>query len=99
VPPEVSAIITRNSPVPVIGCGAGKDCDGYVVVTHDMLGLTFRKTPKFVRKYADLAAPMRSAFQQYVDEVHGQKYPGPEHDYPMSEEAKTALADWAKTHS
>ena len=61
VPPEVSAIITTKSPVPVIGCGAGKACDGYVVVTHDMIGLTFRKTPKFVRKYADLATPMRSA--------------------------------------
>jgi 3-methyl-2-oxobutanoate hydroxymethyltransferase len=90
----VAAEITRSSPVPVIGCGAGKDCDAHVVVTHDMIGLTFRKTPKFVRKYADLAAPMQQAFEQFVQECRSGAYPGPEHAYPMDQEEKQALAEW-----
>jgi 3-methyl-2-oxobutanoate hydroxymethyltransferase len=99
VPPEPAEIITRRSPVPVIGCGAGKFCDGYVVVTHDMLGLTPRKTPKFVRKYADLRTPMQQAFETYVRECKTGLYPAPEHDYPMGEEEKAVLAEWAKKKS
>ena len=96
VPPEPAEMIAKRLPIPVIGCGAGKGCDGYVIVTHDMIGLTFRKLPKFVRKYADLAAPMQQAFEAYVKDVHTGGYPGPEHDYPMAEEERRMLKEWAK---
>lgn len=97
VPPEPAEMVARRVSVPVIGCGAGKGCDGYVVVTHDMIGLTFRKPPKFVRKYADLATPMRQAFETFASECRSGAYPAPEHDYPMNDSERDALREWAKT--
>ncbi len=95
VPPEPAEMVARRVPVPVIGCGAGAGCDGFVVVTHDMLGLTSGRTPKFVRKYADLRTPMQQAFEQYVNECREGAYPAPEHNYPMSEEELASLRAWA----
>jgi 3-methyl-2-oxobutanoate hydroxymethyltransferase len=66
--------------VPVIGCGAGPACHGYIFVAQDALGLTPRK-PKFVPALADLATPMREAFQTYVRMVREGKYPATEHNY------------------
>jgi 3-methyl-2-oxobutanoate hydroxymethyltransferase len=98
VPPQVGEMVAKRCPVPVIGCGAGKGCDGHVVVTHDMIGLTTRKAPKFVRKYADLAEPMRTAFEAYVKDVHANTYPAPEHEYPMDAQEVSILQDWAKSN-
>jgi len=94
VPPEPAEMVARRVPVPVIGCGAGPGCDGFVVVTHDMIGLTGR-VPKFVKKYADLREPMRAAFAAFVGECKSGAYPAPEHNYPMSAEELAALKDWA----
>jgi len=95
VPPEPAEMLTRRVPVPVIGCGAGPGCDGYVVVTHDMIGLTAGRTPKFVKKYADLRSPMQAAFEAFVADCRGGAYPADEHNYPMSETELAALKEWA----
>ena len=96
VPPEPAEMLARQVPVPVIGCGAGPGCDGFVVVTHDMLGLTGRKTPKFVTQYSDLHAPMLEAFRGYVSDCRGGSYPADEHNYPMSPEEVATLTEWAR---
>jgi 3-methyl-2-oxobutanoate hydroxymethyltransferase len=80
VPPDVSAAVVDAVAVPVIGCGAGPACHGYVFVAQDALGLTPRK-PKFVPVLGDLAAPMLEAFRAYVRMVQGGKYPAAEHNY------------------
>ncbi len=95
VPPEPAEMLAKRVSVPVIGCGAGPGCDGFVVVTHDMIGLTEGHVPKFVRKYADLRAPMQQAFETYVTECQSGAYPAPEHGYAMSDEELSALKAWA----
>jgi len=67
--------------VPVIGIGAGKDCDGQILVTHDLLGLYSDKTPKFVKQYADIGKGMKEAFQAYKGEVEKGKFPGKDNTY------------------
>ena len=83
VPAEATRRVVEAVDVPVVGCGAGPACDGFVVVTHDLLGLTTGKVPKFVPKLADLGSAMLDAFSQYRQQIEAGKYPGPEHLYPM----------------
>jgi 3-methyl-2-oxobutanoate hydroxymethyltransferase len=83
VPPDVSAAVVDAVSVPVIGCGAGPACHGYVFVTHDALGLSPHR-PKFVPTLGDLATPMLDAFRQYVRLVDEGKYPAPENNYARS---------------
>jgi len=66
VQPELAAEITRSIDVPTIGIGSGVDCDGQVLVTHDLVGLTIGRVPKFVAPVADLKTPLRAAIQTYV---------------------------------
>jgi 3-methyl-2-oxobutanoate hydroxymethyltransferase len=80
VPPSVAQAVVEAVSVPVIGCGAGPACHGYVFVTHDALGLTPRR-PKFVPNLGDLATPMIEAFKGYVEMVRGGRYPAAEHNY------------------
>ena len=91
VPARLAALITRLVSVPTIGIGAGAGCDGQVLVTHDLLGLFDRFTPKFAKKYADLAAVMRSAFQSYVADVHARAFPTEEHTFSISDEVWAAI--------
>jgi 3-methyl-2-oxobutanoate hydroxymethyltransferase len=86
VPARLAALITRSVRVPTIGIGAGAGCDGQVLVTHDLLGLSVRHTPKFAKRYADLAAVMQSAFEAYRDEVRGRVFPSAEHEFSMADE-------------
>ena len=81
LPSPLAAEITAAVPVPTIGIGAGAACDGQVLVSHDMLGLTEEFQPKFVKRYADLAPQMRAAFAAYAKEVGDGTFPGPEHGY------------------
>jgi 3-methyl-2-oxobutanoate hydroxymethyltransferase len=83
VPPDVSAAVVEKISLPVIGCGAGPACHGFVFVTHDALGLTAHK-PKFAPNLGNLAAPTLAAFQQYVRLVAEGKYPAAEHNYERS---------------
>ncbi|MDH4101152.1 MAG: 3-methyl-2-oxobutanoate hydroxymethyltransferase [Nitrospirota bacterium] len=79
VPAELAARITGALKIPTIGIGAGSDCDGQVLVMHDMLGLFDRPSPKFSKRYADLGAATIEAFRRYGDEVRSGKFPGDEH--------------------
>ena len=81
VPSKLAQVITKSLNMPTIGIGAGVDCDGQVLVTNDLLGMFEKFTPKFVKKYADLAPLMRAAIQQYDTEVRGGSYPGAEHGF------------------
>ena len=86
VPDKIAAIITKKLKIPTISCGAGPDCDGQVLVTYDLLGLFERFTPKFVKKYVDLAPIIIEAFSKYKKEVEEGKFPGPEHSFSIKEE-------------
>ena len=92
VPPEVSASVIETVDIPVIGCGAGPACDGHVFVTHDALGLT-PKTPRFVPRLGDLAAPMTEYFADYVMRVQSGQYPTPEQCYEMPAAEKARFAE------
>jgi 3-methyl-2-oxobutanoate hydroxymethyltransferase len=85
VPPQVAAAVVEATEVPVIGCGAGPACHGFVVVTHDLLGLSER-TPRFVPVLGDLAAPLKACFADYVRQVESGEYPAPQHAYEMPPE-------------
>lgn len=82
VPPAVSAAVVAKTTIPVIGCGAGPACHGYVVVTHDALGLS-PAAPRFVPRVGELASPIQSALAAYADQVRSQHYPKDEHNYEM----------------
>ena len=89
VPDLVGARITRELHIPTIGIGAGKNCDGQVLVFHDLVGLFERFTPKFVKQYINLSPLIREALVQYKNEVEEGLFPGPEHSFAMkSEEAE-----------
>jgi 3-methyl-2-oxobutanoate hydroxymethyltransferase len=80
VPAPLASQVTASLAIPVIGIGAGPDCDAQVLVWQDMAGLT-PQVAKFVKKYADVAASLRSAAQSFAGEVAGGQFPGPEHAY------------------
>jgi 3-methyl-2-oxobutanoate hydroxymethyltransferase len=86
VPVQVAARITESLTVPTIGIGAGADCDGQVLVYHDLLGLSEGRAPRFVKRYAHLAEEIRGALTTYADEVRSGVYPAPEHTYGMPED-------------
>jgi len=90
VPPDVSATVVREVAVPVIGCGAGPACHGFVFVAQDALGLSPRK-PKFVPVLGDLATPMLEAFRTYIRLVDRGEYPAAEHNYEMPGAEKRAV--------
>lgn len=81
VPRALAATITKLVKVPVIGIGAGPDCDGQVLVWQDMLGLTFGHTPKFVRRFAEVGEYMRAAFAEYAEAVKKGEFPEGRHCY------------------
>jgi 3-methyl-2-oxobutanoate hydroxymethyltransferase len=92
VPAPVAARITEALTIPTIGIGAGPDCDGQVLVYHDLLGLTEGKQPRFVKRYANLAQEIRQALRTYADEVRRGAYPGEEHAYAMPEDELTLFS-------
>lgn len=83
VPAETGKIITEALSIPVYGIGAGPYCDGQLLIVSDMLGIFEVFTPKFVKKYANLADVMRQAFQEYIREVQEVKFPTQEYCYKM----------------
>ncbi len=86
LPHRLAAYITQHLEIPTIGIGAGAGCDGQVLVTHDLLGLFDRFTPRFVKQYAQLYPLMRAAFAQYIADVQAGTFPGQEHSLEMNEE-------------
>lgn len=93
VPAPVAEVITRRVRVPTIGIGAGAGCDGQVLVFHDLVGLFDRFTPKFVRKYANLAASIEEALVSYRDDVVARRFPAEEHTYDIDEAELAAFLD------
>jgi 3-methyl-2-oxobutanoate hydroxymethyltransferase len=81
IPRELAAIITRRLRIPTIGIGAGPDCDGQVMVFHDLVGLSFQPHAKFVRTYVDLATALRQAVVQYRRDVESGRYPDDQESY------------------
>ena len=79
VPARLGAFVSQKLQIPTIGIGAGPGCDGQVLVTHDLLGLFDRFTPRFVKKYADLHGEMERAFGEYLREVQNRTFPAHEH--------------------
>jgi len=86
VPDKIAKIITKELKIPTIGIGAGIDCDGQVLVTHDLLGLFERFTPKFVKKYINLSPLISKAIEEYKNEVMEGKFPTAEHSFTIKEE-------------
>lgn len=86
IPDTLAARITRELKIPTIGIGAGKDCDGQVLVYHDLLGLYEKFTPKFVKQYLNLAPMIKDALTQYKTDVEKGTFPGPEHIFTMDQE-------------
>lgn len=91
VPREVAAMITREVGAPTIGIGAGPDCDGQVLVFHDIVNLTFAPPAKFVRRYADAAALISNAVEQFKADVQSGSYPADEESYHLPKETRLAL--------
>jgi 3-methyl-2-oxobutanoate hydroxymethyltransferase len=83
IPRELAAEITQELKIPTIGIGAGPDCDGQILVLHDLVGLNTEFTPKFVKRYAELANEMQSAVTDYVEEVRSGKFPEDKHSYHL----------------
>ena len=86
VPAPVAARITEALTVPTIGIGAGADCDGQVLVFHDLLGLYEGRAPRFVKRYADLATEIRSALERYAADVREGRFPEEQHTYSIPDD-------------
>ncbi len=94
VPDVLAGMITKQVSIPTIGIGAGKDCDGQVLVYHDVVGLFEKFVPSFVKQYINLAPKIKSAFKEFKKEVEAGIFPGPEHSFRMdADEAKKLLGE------
>jgi 3-methyl-2-oxobutanoate hydroxymethyltransferase len=95
IPREVAAMITAEVSAPTIGIGAGADCDGQVLVLHDILNLTFAQPAKFVRQYGDAATLIRDAVTRFKQDVETHAYPNEEESYHLPKETKSAFENIA----
>lgn len=91
IPREVAAMITAEVSTPTIGIGAGPECDGQVLVFHDILNLTFAPPAKFVRRYGDAAALITQAVREFRADVRAHQYPADEESYHLPRETKAGL--------
>jgi 3-methyl-2-oxobutanoate hydroxymethyltransferase len=99
VPREVAADITAELPIPTIGIGAGPECDGQILVYHDLLNLTFAAPAKFVRRYADAGTLIRSAIEHYREDVERRAFPSDEESYHLAPAVRQTLDAAAKTEA
>ena len=86
VPARVAARITGALTIPTIGIGSGADCDGQVLVWHDLLGLYEGRAARFVKRYADIGAEVTAALERFAADVRGRRYPEDEHTYGIPDE-------------
>ena len=98
VPSPVAARVTEALSVPTIGIGAGGDCDGQVLVWHDLLGLYEGKAPRFVKRYADLAVEARRALEAYAEDVRERRFPEEQHTYTIPDEELESFEAWLAAH-
>ena len=92
IPAAVGSLITHSIGIPTIGIGAGPDCDGQILVSHDLFGLTAGSPPRFVRRYADLAETMREAVRRYAADVRAGTFPSEVESYATPPELAERLA-------
>jgi 3-methyl-2-oxobutanoate hydroxymethyltransferase len=93
IPDQLARLVSKRLEIPTIGIGAGIGCDGQVLVTHDLLGLFDRFTPRFAKRYAELHAEMARAIAAYKAEVEARVFPGAEHTLEMAEGEWQALLE------
>lgn len=91
IPDRVAKLITERVSIPTIGIGAGRDCDGQVLVLHDMIGLFDRFTPRFVKRYTNIFPQVIEALESYRDEVLAGTFPTDEHSFHINDEVFEAL--------
>jgi 3-methyl-2-oxobutanoate hydroxymethyltransferase len=96
VPREVAARITAELIIPTIGIGAGPDCDGQILVFHDLVNLTFAPPAKFVRRYADAASLFRTAVERYREDVEHRAFPSDKESYHLPAPARAIDSDMAE---
>jgi 3-methyl-2-oxobutanoate hydroxymethyltransferase len=99
MPRELAADITSKLRIPTIGIGAGPDCDGQVLVFHDLLGLNVDHTPKFVRRHANLAAEISRAVSEYCEDVRSGRFPSDAESYHSATELREHLPVRERTES
>jgi 3-methyl-2-oxobutanoate hydroxymethyltransferase len=92
VPDQVARLVTEAVDVPTIGIGAGRDCDGQVLVYHDVLGIEDRMAPKFVRRYGDLGTAAVEALAAFADDVRSRRFPDDSETYHLSAEVAESLS-------
>jgi 3-methyl-2-oxobutanoate hydroxymethyltransferase len=92
IPREAAGAITAALPIPTIGIGAGPDCDGQILVFHDLMNLTFAPPAKFVRRYGDASALFRSAIEHYREDVEHHAFPSDAESYHLPESARRLFA-------
>jgi 3-methyl-2-oxobutanoate hydroxymethyltransferase len=95
IPPEVSGYIRDTLTIPVLSIGAGPHCDGQLLIVSDMLGVFEAFTPKFVKRYAEVAKVCTEALTNYVEDVRAKRFPEPKHIYPMIPEELAKFKEWA----
>jgi 3-methyl-2-oxobutanoate hydroxymethyltransferase len=83
VPPEVAGFITKKLKIPVLSIGAGAECDGQLLIVSDLIGQFTAFTPKFVKKYANVAEVITNAMREYIEDVRTGAFPADEHCYHM----------------
>jgi 3-methyl-2-oxobutanoate hydroxymethyltransferase len=91
IPARLAGLISRELHIPTIGIGAGGGCDGQVLVSHDILGLYDRFTPKFVKQYTKLSEPMLAAFTAYREDVESGAFPAHEHEFSIADDVWAAV--------
>lgn len=99
IPRELAATVTARLRIPTIGIGAGPDCDGQILVLHDLLGLSFQSPPKFVRRRADLAQTIGDAVAQYRADVLAGRYPNDAESYHWSPGLREQFEKWSTIRS
>lgn len=97
VPEELAAYITEQVSIPTIGIGAGKHCDGQVLVYHDMLQYASPLAPRFVKTYAEIGEQIVKGIRSYVDEVKNRKFPEEKHVFHMDEQVINQLKQEMKS--
>ncbi len=91
VPAPLAERVTQALSIPVIGIGAGAGCDGQVLVWQDMTGMTLSHLPRFVKRFGEVGASLRSAVEAYAREVRAGAFPGEDHVYPLPEGMEKTL--------
>lgn len=90
---ELAKIVTEEVRIPTIGIGAGKHCDGQVLVFHDLLGYTNKPLPKFVRQYTDMHKEIREAIRQFISDIHEGRFPSETESYALPQNVASRLLE------